>query len=162
MFGWVLTSLIAASLSLVNAQDSSERERATGALMRCDLNNIAQDCAYAGQAYFNGRGFTQDYAAALRLFDQACRLNSFEGCYNAGYIYLAGLGPAANNSGSSNYAQADPYFRKACFEGNMMDACASLATVIQPTNRSEALRLYQRACEGGSQRGCTMARVMRN
>lgn len=102
--------------------------------------------------------FSEDYATAADLYQEACDLGEPRGCTDLGYIFEAGL------NGTSNLSKARSLYKQGCDGGNA-HGCSNLGYLMEagiggPVDFTSAQDLYRRGCEGGNPRGCANLGVL--
>ena len=114
---------------------------------RCNNNN-ATVCTGLGTAYY----LRQDYKKAGELYSKACDLESGEGCFNLGGLYINGKGVR------QDYKKASELYSKACDLGNGV-GCFNLGFLYKKglgvrQDKSTAKEYLGKACDLGDQIGC--------
>jgi len=103
-----------------------------------------------GNAYYDGKGVPQDYAAAVKYFRLAAEQGLPEAQYNLGFAYVKGNGVPLN------YAEAIKWVGLAAEQGNA-DAQYNLGYAYEkglgvPQNVLEAYKWFNLAAAQGDQR----------
>lgn len=100
-----------------------------------------------GELYYGGSGVEQDYAQALKWYQQAAELGHIQAQCNVGEFYLQGLGV------EKDAVVAIKYFRMSAEAGcamaiNNLAACHAHGEGVEK-NLEEAAKLYRKAAELG-------------
>ncbi|MEM6900234.1 MAG: caspase family protein [Pseudomonadota bacterium] len=119
---------------------------------QCDGGSI-NHCYNLGNSYRLGRGVTQDYGEAVRLYRLACEAGHMAGCSNWGFMYASGQGVLEDN------VEAVILYRQAC-DGGYTGGCRNLGYMYAngfgvAEDDVEAARLYREACDDGDAMGCS-------
>ena len=134
--------------------DAKERVRALSGSMDVaqSAENSSRQGSYASrhvpeydraEMYFYGRGVTQDYAEAMRLYREAAAEGDDRAYYSLGWMYQNGLGV------SQSLSEAASWYRKAAAHGNT-DANSRLVSLDQtPVSYTPASSSY--VASSGSQ-----------
>lgn len=94
----------------------------------------------------------EDYPNAVKLLDEACKMNEFEACLKLGNMFSIGDGVVPD------FIKAIEYYDYACQKGS--GQCCSNAGVHYEygdgveVNKEKALEYYKNACNYGYQLGC--------
>lgn len=115
----------------------------------------ANACTMAGSQYEHGRsGVVIDYTKAGKHYDAACKLGDTEGCGNAGFFHLFGLGR------EENLDKAQELFKDACAKKSGA-GCYGMALLVFDSRVGEtfdlpkALAYEQQACDLGELQACS-------
>jgi len=92
------------------------------------------------------------YSDARSLFEKACTDGEMKACSYLGYLCAKGLG------GEHDLQKARVVYQKACDHGTL-SSCASLGSLYQDAgNSEEAIKYFQKACNGGVAEACELLR----
>jgi TPR repeat protein len=129
--------------------------RAALALGRACDGKIGEACRLLGHQLKDGNGVAKDDAAAYQKFTKACELGDDNGCFYQAFLVSDGTGT------TQDIGLARDLLRPLC-ERDDPDACHNLAVAyVRLDDENRALAAYQRACELGSESGCSRADAIR-
>lgn len=119
----------------------------------CKLD-LASACDSAGDVFYYEFA---NYKTALKWYDQACKLNFGEGCYNLGYQYEKGEGT------KKKVSKAYTFYKKAC-DMSYARGCTAVARAYVGDDDADGskikkdykkgITLFERSCNMGHGRGC--------
>jgi len=145
------TSACQAGDAAACAQILPDLERACG-------ENQAGACAYLGWLYSDGRGLAKDAAKAAGYIERACVAGDKRACVQHAWALARGEGLTKNEP------KATAVLDGLCNEG-FFPACTRLAYLHagkpSAAERARAMALLARACEGGEQDACSMAKRLK-
>ena len=132
---------------LILSETTERTSEAVPVLERaCELDSGA-GCAHLAFLYAAGRSVAKNDKRAAALYRKSCELGDAQGCYNVGL--MAGEGRGLRQDA----AQAAADYDEACELGSST-ACTNLGFLYEKVgnvrDRSRALALYQRGCDGSS------------
>jgi len=128
----------------------------------------AWKCYKVGFCYEKGKNVKQNYLKALIFYDKSCENNIAEGCHALGEMYLDGKGV------KQNFSKALTFFGKTC---NIVPkteivygGCYVVGEIYKGafyTLKSleaykQAIKFYQKACDGNFTDGCKKLKEMEN
>jgi TPR repeat protein len=123
----------------------------------CGQNDL-NACRYLGWLYGGGGGLAKDAVKAAEYVGKACDAGDKHSCVEGAWALARGEGVKKDEP--KGMAALD-----ALCNGGFLPACTRLAYihVAQPTSaaRARAKALLARACEGGEQDACTMAKQLK-
>jgi hypothetical protein len=134
-------------------QGGTDYTKAAGLFLKACNEGYYRACTNLGNAYFHGKGVSQDSAMAIKYYTKACEGGDANGCRNLGNGYVHGIGV------TKDFVKAANMYTKSCELGNS-DGCINLGNIYYhgqgiPKNRDKAMQLYKNACDSGNNRGCT-------
>lgn len=122
----------------------------------CALGNL-KSCVQLGDRLQSDRKIQQDHALGAWLFYDACEKGEPTGCLYLGYAHVNGKGVEETGG-----AAAAPVFARACND-KATAGCMGLGIIYMngagvPRDDARSRYYFQRACDGGDQAGCKMAK----
>ena len=114
---------------------------------------VARSCNWLGLAYHNGNGVPKDRTMALKLFNKGCTLGYAISCGNAGNAHKDGWGTPkdAREAVRMYTVGCDKKHDHSCNELGLMYHFGRGGLT---QNRSQALRLFEKACNFGNGVSC--------
>jgi TPR repeat protein len=122
----------------------------------CDRGQL-KSCVRLGDHLLSDKTIQQDPALAAWLFYDACEKGEPTGCLYLGFAHVTGKG--VEQAGG---AAAAPVFARACNDKESA-GCMGLGILYMngsgvPKDDARSRYYFQRACDGGDEKGCKMAK----
>ncbi len=118
----------------------------------------ADSCNYLSWLYSGSAGLAKDAAKAAGYLERACDAGDKRSCVEHAWKRVTGEGVAKDERGGTAALQA-------LCDGGYYPACTRLgvaeAAKASPSARTRARALLARACQGGQQDACSMAKQLR-
>jgi TPR repeat protein len=111
--------------------------------LSCKQNNMIA-CYNLALCYSKGLGVEKDLLLEGYFLKKACDADLKDACFNLGVLYEEKL---------NNKLRAKEYYNKACLLGDK-DACFNLAHLLENSNLSQSIKLYELLCKYNYSRAC--------